>query len=109
MSDMSDAWRNCVGSNKEYIEIPNHYTPECPICKGVMLPEKVEELEKTVRILQDHIDGLHSEASTIEKLEWQLENAKKSADQWRDLYQEASGHQETGLEYRNWQHDPPGP
>ena len=67
-----------MGSNKEPDIVLDHYTPECPICKGVMLPERVKELE-----------------TEVEKL-------KARSDQWRDLYQEASGHHETGLEYRNW-------
>ena len=33
-------------SNKPYNVIQDHYTPECPICKGVLLPEKVERLQK---------------------------------------------------------------
>ena len=73
-------------SNKPHDTILDHYSAECPVCRGVLLPEKVKELEGTVRILQDHIDGLHSEAATIERLEGLLTVAHAAADQWRDLY-----------------------
>ena len=74
-----------MGSNKPSEKYVVNYSPECPICKGVMLPERVAELEKDV-----------------EKLEGQLQAAQSASDRWRDLYQAASGHHETGLEYRNW-------
>jgi len=35
-----------MGSDHINTEILDHYTPECPICKGVMLPERVAELER---------------------------------------------------------------
>jgi hypothetical protein len=47
----------------------DYYTDECPICKGVMLPEKVEKLEIQVK-----------------DLEKRLKIAENAADQWRDLY-----------------------
>ena len=71
--------------NQPHDKILDHYSSECPSCKGVMLPERVAELEKDV-----------------EKLEGQLQAAQSASDRWRDLYQAASGHHETGLEYRNW-------
>jgi len=100
-----------AASNKPHDEILDHYTPECPICKGVLLPEKVEELEKELEELTQQRDKIAAEVtnycagyrSEIEKLNGQLSAAQAAADTWRDLYQAASGHQETGLEYRNWQ------
>ena len=35
-----------MGSDHINTEILDHYSPECPICKGVLLPEKVAELEE---------------------------------------------------------------
>jgi hypothetical protein len=45
-----------IASNKPYDEIRDQYTPECPICKGVLLPEKVMELEAEVRRLMDSME-----------------------------------------------------
>ena len=43
-------------SNKPYDIIQDHYTPECPICRGVMLPEKVERLTKALEAVMKDRD-----------------------------------------------------
>lgn len=112
--------------NKEHTEILDHYSAECPICKGVLLPERVAELENANDILAAKLALAEGGAVeyqvnvattvpsvTYEDLQAEVEDLKKALvssqtklDTWRDLYQAASGmamkHQETGLEYRNW-------
>ena len=45
-----------MGSNKEPDIVLDHYSPECPICKGVLLPEKVAELEEKNVMLRGEVD-----------------------------------------------------
>jgi hypothetical protein len=80
-----------MGSNKPSEKYLSHYTPECPICKGVLLPEKVEELEQRVTELTisraHHKDLASKMESEVRRLMGELNQAKAQADQWRDLYQ----------------------
>ena len=95
--------------------ILDHYTPECPICKGVLLPERVKELEDANDVLsaklalaeggavESQVDVAKTVPSvTYEDLQAEVERLRAALDHWRDLYQAASRQQETGLEYRNW-------
>ena len=40
-----------MASNCPQDIIKDHYTSECPICRGVLLPEKVDRLEKALEAL----------------------------------------------------------
>ena len=66
------------------------YTPECPICRGVLLPEKVEELEAEVDRLKAQVVQWRDHATigdeTKDRLKAELAREKVAADQWRDLY-----------------------
>jgi len=119
-----------VESNKPppHDVIPDHYTPECPICKGILLPERVKELEDANDVLsaklalaeggavEYQVDVAKTVPSvTYEDLQAKIKELEKASDQWRDLYQEASLARawvtgtnclgETGLEYRNWRQE----
>ena len=87
-----------MGSNKEPDIVLDHYSPECPICKGVLLPEKVAELEEKNVMLRGEVDrlfeGRKTEQIHVGRLVKEMDRLRKEvfrlhamADQWRDLYQ----------------------
>ena len=49
-------------SNKPHDIIQDHYSSECPICRGVMLPEKVEELKKALEAVKRDRDYWYARA-----------------------------------------------
>jgi hypothetical protein len=51
-----------------------------------------EDLQAEVKRLNKENDELEEHCNAV----------ALKVDHWRDLYQAASGHQETGLEYKNW-------
>ena len=49
-------------SNKPHNIIQDHYTSECPICRGVMLPEKIKKLEQALEALRRDRDYWYERA-----------------------------------------------
>ena len=97
--------------------ILDHYTPECPICKGVLLPERVKELEDANDVLsaklalaeggtvEYQVDVAKTVPSvTYEDLQAEVADLKKALvssqtkfDKWRDLYKQQADNRKPGL------------
>ena len=54
-----------MSSNKPSDIYQEHYSVECPICRGVMLPEKVERLEKALEALRRDRDFWYDKAKGL--------------------------------------------
>jgi hypothetical protein len=41
-----------MGGIKKHDKILDHYTAECPVCRGVMMPERIELLEAALEAVK---------------------------------------------------------
>ena len=83
-----------MNSNKINDVMPDHYSAECSVCQGVLLPEVVGELKEKLRRYHEEKHKLQTEAIGYRlkafNLEKEVERLRSASYQWRDLYQAAS-------------------
>ena len=51
-----------MASTKPYNKYISHYSAECPRCRGVLLPEKIESLRKAVEAIKRDRDYWYEKA-----------------------------------------------